>query len=45
MVDLTYGDGTAVDQDNRTEVDTFQSNLAAKQAAPDPKESLLSYYR
>jgi hypothetical protein len=44
-VGLMYGDGTAVDQSNLTEVETFQSYLAAKQAAPDSKEALLAYYR
>jgi hypothetical protein len=44
-VGLMYGDGTAVDQGNRTEVETFQSYLAAKQAAPDSKGALLAYYR
>ena len=45
VMGLKYGDGTAVDQSNRTEVKTFQSYLAAKQAAPDSKEALLAYYR
>jgi hypothetical protein len=40
-----YGDGTAVDQSNLAEVETFQSYLAAKQAAPDSKEALLAHYR
>jgi len=44
LVGLTYGDGTAVDQNNRTEVETFQSYLAVKQVAPDSKEALLAYY-
>ncbi len=44
-VGLTYGDGTAVDQSNQTEVETFQSYLAVKQAAPESKETLLAYYR
>jgi hypothetical protein len=43
-MDLMYGDGTAVDQGNLTEVETFQSYLAAKQAAPNLKEVLLAYY-
>jgi hypothetical protein len=45
LAGLTYGDGTAVDQSNRTEVETFQSYLAAKQAVPDSKGALLAYYR
>jgi hypothetical protein len=44
VMGLKYGDGTAVDQSNRTEVETFQSYLAAKQAAPDSKEALLAHY-
>jgi hypothetical protein len=40
---MVYGDGTAVDQRNRTEVEAFQSYLAAKQAAPDSKKVLLAY--
>ncbi len=44
-VGFMYGDGTAVDQGNQIEVETFQSYLAAKQAAPDSKEALLTYYR
>jgi hypothetical protein len=44
-VGLLYGDGTAVDQSNLTEVETFQSYLAAKQSAPASKEALLAYYR
>jgi hypothetical protein len=42
---MVYGDGTAVDQRNQTEVDTFRSYLASKQAAPASKEALLAYYR
>lgn len=45
VVDLMYGDGTVVDQSNWTEVETFQSYLVAKQAAPAAKAALLAYYR
>ena len=45
LVGFVYRDGTAVDQGNRTEVETFQRYLAAKQAAPESKEALLAYYR
>jgi hypothetical protein len=39
---MVYGDGTAVDQRNRIEVEAFQSYLAAKQTATDSKKVLLA---
>jgi hypothetical protein len=40
-----YGDGTLVDGENLTEVQTFQRYQAEKQAAPTSKVALLDYYR
>jgi hypothetical protein len=42
---MVYGDGTAVDAGNQTEVETFRRYLAARQAVPDSKDALLDYYR
>jgi hypothetical protein len=44
-VDLLYGDGTAVDVGNQTEVQTYQRYLAEKQTSPQSKRALLAYYR
>ncbi|MCZ7673811.1 MAG: hypothetical protein M5U34_45175 [Chloroflexi bacterium] len=42
---LKYGDGSAVDANNLTEVQTFQRYMAEKKAAPESKAVLLDYYR
>lgn len=42
---LQYGDGSAVDQDNRAEVQTFRRFLAEKQAVPPSRVALQAYYR
>jgi len=42
---LKYGDGSMVDGQNLTEVQTFQRYKAEKKAAPESKAVLLDYYR
>jgi hypothetical protein len=42
---LKYGDGSMVDGQNLTEVQTFQRYMAEKKAAPESKAVLLDYYR
>jgi hypothetical protein len=42
---LKYGDGTMVDGQNLTEVQTFQRYKAEKKAVPESKAVLLGYYR
>ena len=42
---LEYGDGSTVDGQNLTEVQTFQRYLTEKKAAPESKVALLDYYR
>lgn len=42
---LKYGDGTMVDGQNLTEVQTFQRYKAEKKAKPESKAVLLDYYR
>ena len=42
---MVYGDGTAVDAGNQTEVQTYQRYLAEKQTTPASKGALLAYYR
>jgi hypothetical protein len=44
-VDLMYGDGTAVDATNQTEIQTYRRHLTEKQMPPQSKEALLAYYR
>jgi hypothetical protein len=43
--DLMYGDGTAVDATNQTEIQTYRRHLTEKQMLPQSKEALLAYYR
>lgn len=42
---LTYGDGTAVDMQNVTEVTVYRRYLTEKQSAPVSKTALLDFYR
>jgi hypothetical protein len=42
---MAYGDGTAVDATNQTEVQTYRRYLAEKQTPPLSKGALLAYYR
>jgi hypothetical protein len=42
---FVYGDGTAVDATNQTEVQTYRRYLAEKQTPPQSKGALLAYYR
>jgi hypothetical protein len=42
---LKYGDGSMVDGQNLTEVQTFQQYAAEKKAVPKSKAVLLDYYR
>jgi hypothetical protein len=42
---LLYGDETAVDAGNETEVQTYRRCLAEKQTPPPSKGALLAYYR
>lgn len=42
---LKYGDGSAIDANNLTEVQTFRRYMAEKKAAPKSKAVLLDYYR
>ncbi|MCA9872127.1 MAG: hypothetical protein KC441_00670 [Anaerolineales bacterium] len=42
---LKYGDGSMVDGQNLTEVQTFQRYVAEKKAAPESKAVLLDYYQ
>ena len=42
---LKYGDGSMVNGQNLTEVQTFQRYKAEKKAAPESKAVLLDYYR
>jgi hypothetical protein len=42
---MVYGDGTAVDAGNQTEVQTYRRYLAEKQTLPLSKGALLAYYR
>jgi len=42
---LQYGNGSLVDGENVTEVQTFRRYLAEKQSAPASKTALLGFYR
>jgi hypothetical protein len=42
---LQYGDGSMVDMQNLTEVQTFQRDVAEIKAMPESKVVLLDYYR
>lgn len=42
---LKYGNGTVVDGENLTEVQTYRQYLAEKQSAPASKTALLDFYR
>jgi hypothetical protein len=42
---LKYGNGSVVDANNLTEVQTFQRYVTEKKAAPESKAVLLDYYR
>ena len=42
---MVYGDGTAVDATNQTEVQTYRRCLAEKQTPPLSKGALSAYYR
>jgi len=42
---LAYGDGTAVDMQNVTEVTVYRRYLTEKQSAPVSKTALLDFYR
>jgi hypothetical protein len=42
---MAYGDGTAVDAGNQTEVQTYRRYLAEKQTPLQSKDALLAYYQ
>jgi hypothetical protein len=44
-VAMVYGDGTAIDAGNQTEVQTHSAYLAEKQTPSQSKEALLTFYR